>query len=289
MALVTKSTDVHYDANTARSAMRTPNLPDLVAGEALDAFAACYIASSDGQVYMCNATAANEAAEFLGITPEKVAAGDPVTLYGFPTVVKYGDDFSGDDSVSPGDRLYLAATDGRLDTAPTTGDPNGIAVALDNEHLMVLPPQLQTGSDELAYQDTQLASADVKGLMATNITLVDAPGANLAAIPVAVHLFLAHGGSNDFVQGAGTDHLALRYSASTEIAEIGSQAQVTTLIQASADAALYDTIAGGFVPEADTAIDLDNNGASEYTGNAANDNTLSVRVWYRIADMAAFS
>ena len=107
-------------------------------------------------------------------------------------------------------------------------------------------------------------------------------------VPVAVHLYLAHG-TNDFVQTNGTDHLALRYEATTEIAEIASEAQVTTLLEASADAALYDTFEGGMVPIADKAIDLDNNGAVEYTGAAANDNTLSIRVYYRVVAMAAFN
>lgn len=139
------------------------------------------------------------------------------------------------------------------------------------------------------FTDTQLTAAQVKALVATNIELVPTPGAGLAVIPVAVHLFLAHAGSNDFVQTAGGDHLALRYEASNEIAEIASEAQVTALIEATADAALYDTIEGGFVPEANKPIDLDNNGANEYTGNAANDNTLSIRVYYRVVSMAAFS
>lgn len=142
---------------------------------------------------------------------------------------------------------------------------------------------------DLVYQDTQLTAAQVKALAAANIALVSSPGAGMAAIPVAAYLYLAHGGTNDFVQTAGGDHLALRYAASNEIAEIASEAQVTTLIEASASAALYDTIEGGFVPEANKAIVLDNNGANEYTGNAANDNTLSIRVWYRIVPVAAFS
>jgi hypothetical protein len=139
------------------------------------------------------------------------------------------------------------------------------------------------------FTDTQLTAAQVKALAATNIELVPAPGAGFAVVPVAVHLFLDHGGSNDFVQTNGADHLALRYEGTTEIAEIASEAQVTTLIEASADAALYDTIEGGFVPIADTPIDLDNNGAAEFSGNAANDNTLSIRVYYRVVSMTAFS
>lgn len=167
-------------------------------------------------------------------------------------------------------------------------DLGGTTVTASAAELNRLDASASDGCD-LAYQDTQLTAAQVKALAATNVTLVTAPGAGLAAIPVAWYGYLEHGGTNDFVQTAGTDQLALRYAASTEIAEIGSEAQVTALIEASADAPLYDTIEGGFVPEANKAIVLDNNGANEYTGNAANDNTLSIRVWYRVVPMASFT
>lgn len=137
----------------------------------------------------------------------------------------------------------------------------------------------------LAWADTQLTAAQVNALAATNIDLVAAPGAGLAVYPLAVHLFLDHGGT-DFVQTAGTDHLALKYKASNEILELGSEAQCTALLEASADAALFVPVTGAFVPEANKAISLDNNGANEY---ATGDGTLSVRVFYRVVPMAAFT
>lgn len=137
----------------------------------------------------------------------------------------------------------------------------------------------------LAFADTQLTASQVNNLLGTNIELVAAPAAGLAVFPVAVHLFLDHGGT-DFVQAAASDHLAIRYSASNEIAELGSEAQCTALIEATGDAALYVPVTAAFVPEAATALDLDNNGASEY---ATGDGTLSVRVFYRVVQIAAFS
>lgn len=147
------------------------------------------------------------------------------------------------------------------------------------------------GSDGtmIYWQDTQLTAAQVKALETTNITVVDAPASGLAAVPVAVHFFLDHGGSNDFVQTNGADALALKYSESNEIGEVASEALMTALIEASADAALYCNVETDFAPEAATAIVLDNNGAAAYSGNAANDNTISVRVFYRVVPMAAFS
>lgn len=136
------------------------------------------------------------------------------------------------------------------------------------------------------YVDVQLTAAQVNALLATNIELVATPGANLAVIPVAVHMFLDHGGT-DFVQVNNTDQLALKYNGSTEIIEFGTEAQCTTFLEAAADAALFDPVdTGGIVPVANKAIDLDNNGAAEYT---TGDGTLSVRVYFITVPMVAFS
>lgn len=134
-------------------------------------------------------------------------------------------------------------------------------------------------------QDTQLSATNINNLLGTNIELVAAPGAGLAVIPLAIHLFHDHGGT-DFVQDAGTDALAIRHSGGTEISELGSEAQMTAFIEASADAALFWVPTAAWVPVANAAIDLDNNGATEYT---TGDGTFSIRVFYRIVDMAAFS
>jgi hypothetical protein len=114
MALVTRATDASVDASTA---MFAPQITGLLAGEAIDVCAPCYIKSSDGKVWMSNGTAVNEAAEFVGFCPRAALAGEPVTLYGFGTRMRYA--ASG---LTPGDILYIGATAGRLDTAATTGD-----------------------------------------------------------------------------------------------------------------------------------------------------------------------
>ena len=146
-----------------------------------------------------------------------------------------------------------------------------------------------TGSNSdgtnIYWQDTQLTAAQVNDLKDTNIEVVSAPAAGLAAIPVSVFIFHDHGGT-DFVQAAGSDHIAILYNGGSEIAELGSEAQCTALVEASADAALHCDISASFVPVAATAIDMDNNGATDYT---TGDGTFSVRVFYRVVPMAAFS
>lgn len=129
MALVTRSASASVDANTA---MYAPQISgNLYAGEDLDVCAPCYIKNSDGKVYMSNGTAANEAAKFFGFVPRAVKSGQPVTLYGMGTRMRYGS------GLSIGAKFYIAATAGRLDTAATTGDAVGAVVVVSDTDIVV--------------------------------------------------------------------------------------------------------------------------------------------------------
>lgn len=127
MALVTRIASASMDVVQAEQVVA-----GLIAGEALDVAAPCYIKSSDGMVYMTNATSSNEAAEVIGFTPRAVAVGQPVTLFGNGTRFQYGS------ALTPGDVLYAAATAGRLDTAATTGDAFGAAIVLTATDILVM-------------------------------------------------------------------------------------------------------------------------------------------------------
>ena len=129
MATVTRATDASMDASTG---MFAQHLAGLVAGENLDVVAPCYIKTSDGKVYMTNGTAANEAAEVIGFTPRSAKAGEPIALFGYGARFRYGT------GLTPGNRLYVSATAGRLDDAATTGDTKGVAVVLNSTDIMVV-------------------------------------------------------------------------------------------------------------------------------------------------------
>ena len=128
MALVTRSSDASLDATTG---MKAPQLTGLLAGENIDAVAPCYIKSSDGKLYMSNGTAANEAAEFVGVSAAAARAGEAVTVFGLGARFRYGT------GLTPGDVLYIAATAGRLDTAATTGDAVGVAQVITSTDIRV--------------------------------------------------------------------------------------------------------------------------------------------------------
>lgn len=130
MALVTRSASASGDTTHL---IKVPQVSgDLYAGEALDVVSACYIKSSDGLVYMSNGTAVNEAARCLGFTARAVASGQPVTLYRIGARFGYGS------ALTIGAMYYVAATAGRLDTAPTTGGLLAIAEAITATDIQII-------------------------------------------------------------------------------------------------------------------------------------------------------
>lgn len=119
MSLVT--VDPNGPSIDASTAQFSNQITGLMAGEDLLACAPCYIKAADGKVYQSNGTAANEAAGIDGFSPRAVKSGQPVTLMGVGTRLRYGT------GLTPNNKLYIAATAGRLDTAATTGDAVGVA------------------------------------------------------------------------------------------------------------------------------------------------------------------
>lgn len=127
MALIPRDAAAGVDASTAAVA---PQITGVIAGEDLDAAAPCYI-HSDGKAYMCDATAADAKAVLAGFTPRAAKSGQPITLYSVGTRMRYGS------GLTPGAKLYLAATKGRLDSAATTGDSVGVAQVISATDIRV--------------------------------------------------------------------------------------------------------------------------------------------------------
>lgn len=126
MALVTVSATAGFDAS---SAMYAPQISDgLVAGadigSASQPITPCYIKGSDGKVYPTDATGTGEASLFAGFAVRFAKAGEPITLFGVGLKFEYAA------GLTPGTKLFLAATAGRLDTVATVGDAAGIVQAV---------------------------------------------------------------------------------------------------------------------------------------------------------------
>lgn len=130
------------------------------------------------------------------------------------------------------------------------------------------------------FVEDTFTSAEVKALKGTPQTLVAAPGANLALVPVAINIVANYGGTNAFTESA--DDLSICYATtpgSNEIKEIES----TGLIDQTNDEWRYITFehAETFIPVENDAIVLTNLD-DEIAGNAGGDNTLNVRLYYRV-------
>ncbi len=135
MGTAARSANASFDGLTAiRNGAQLPQLPGnpLRAGEDLDPAAPLYIKTTDGLLYMSTGAAANEAAEVIGFTGKSYKQGEVVTPFRAGTIFKYADG-----TLSPGGRLFISATKGRLDDAATTGDAKGVAIALDASHIVV--------------------------------------------------------------------------------------------------------------------------------------------------------
>lgn len=129
MALLARGSDASVDASTA---MFAEQVSGLVAGEAIDANAACYIKAADGKVYMSNGTAADAAAKVDGFSAQAAAAGQGVTLLGRGTRMRYGT------GLTIGALYYLGTTAGRLDTAATVGGTVALAKAISATDIRVV-------------------------------------------------------------------------------------------------------------------------------------------------------
>ncbi len=196
-----------------------------------------------------------------------IAVGDPIYYHDTPT----GSPTTNLNNSSTGMDAFFGVALEAVSSNATT--------AIDVLHIP-LGSTLGTagGSDRVRYTETVLTSAQVKALNATPITLVAAPGADLAIVPLEIALVMNYGGSNAFTESA--DDLSLAYATGpAEILEIES----TGLIGETNDEARFITIqhAETFVPVENDAVVITNLD-DEIAGNAANDNTLTVRLYYRV-------
>lgn len=144
-------------------------------------------------------------------------------------------------------------------------------------------PSAQLDPTTIQYAEVSLTSAVVKALRATPATLVAAPGAGKVLEFVSAALFLDYGGSNAFTETA--DNLAVKYTDGSGIA-VSQAIETTGWIDQTADTmttaqAKIDVIAAKTASE-NKALVLHNTGDGEIAGNAGNNNTVRVKVAYRV-------
>jgi len=128
MALVARSNPSLEGA----SAAIVPPVVALMA-ETINALAPCGLNGS-GEIIMSDATGANAAAQFLGVSPRAGVAGQPGSLYGVGTQFEWTD--AG--TLVPGATYFVAATAGGIDDTATIGDSAGSFVAITTKVLQVI-------------------------------------------------------------------------------------------------------------------------------------------------------
>ena len=143
-------------------------------------------------------------------------------------------------------------------------------------------PLLSQGTSDLRYADVLLSNSDIKALRATPKTLVPAPGVGKVLEFVSAVLQLK-AGANVLVEA--TANLAIKYQNAAGV-QVSQTIETTGFIDQAADQVTYglvklDPITARTGCENQPLV-LHNLGAGEFTGNAANDAVLRVKVSYRV-------
>jgi hypothetical protein len=138
------------------------------------------------------------------------------------------------------------------------------------------------GGADLKFSDVVIANVDLKALRATPKTLVAAPGNGKVLEFLSAVLVLA-AGSNVLVEA--TANLAVKYQNGAGV-QVSQTVEMTGFIDQAAHQVTYalpklDPITARTGCENQPLV-LHNLGAGEFTGNAANDATLRVKVAYRV-------
>lgn len=143
------------------------------------------------------------------------------------------------------------------------------------------------GSGNLLIATKTLTSAQVKALRATPIEIIAAPGSGKGIVIVSATCKLNYGGTNVFTAGA-SQTIALYYNNNTTIVN-GSLGNLCPNAMIVSSANKFSINNSAFTSNNNSAGVLDNVNvaiwntvATEITGNAANDNTISFTAAYYI-------
>lgn len=187
------------------------------------------------------------------------------------------------DTASIGDPAYWDDTNKRITTTSTGNTLVGnFYVAKLNEEttatVLLTGPSQAAAPDVVTSTVVTVSSAELLALFTTPKTLVAAPGAGLAIVPVDASLFLDYGSTPYDGVAAGED-LAFKYTDASG----GQLASVETdgFLTLSADAHREVIFTGTVTPTANAALVL-----HMLVGNIATGNSpLKVRVRYRVVPL----
>ena len=143
-----------------------------------------------------------------------------------------------------------------------------------------LTPSNLAASGFLQYADVTITAAEIKAIETTPIELVAAPAAGSAHLFMGAQLKLNYGGSNAFTET--DDNLVIKYENGSGVS-VSDTIECTAFITATADTItnavpVKDAIVAAASAEAKALVLYNPDDA--IAGNAANDNTVTVRTYY---------
>jgi len=171
---------------------------------------------------------------------------------------------------------------GTTATYPNTAGTSGNVLTSDGTNWT---SAAATGGSGATLLTGTLTSAQIKALHATPIQVVAAPGAGKVILVHSSFASFNYGGSNVFIAGAGQT-IILTYGTTIGSASLISNASLTagsSNFNSAPSAATITTAA--FSSVTNTAINAWNSVATEISGNAANNNTVTYTILYSIATM----
>ena len=163
-------------------------------------------------------------------------------------------------------------------TYPTAAGTSGNVLTSDGTNWTSAAPA--AGSAILQVTGT-LTNAQIKALHGTPITLISAPGAGKVVVVLQATAVMNYGGTNVFTDGGGAG-IILSYTNTTNLA---AATFMPTAQLVASSSRMNVSAAGSSVllsNNANIAVVAYNSSATEITGNAANNNTLSYSILYTI-------
>jgi hypothetical protein len=138
-------------------------------------------------------------------------------------------------------------------------------------------------TNTLQFADVTLTSSEIKNARATPLELVAAQGAGNTVMFFGAQLKLNYGGTNAFTET--NDNFAVKYTNGSGDA-VSQDIETTGFINQTADTLtnalpVNDAIVAASSSENQPLV-LHNIGTSEIAGNAANDNTIALRIFYQV-------